>query len=105
MLGELCKEYIQPMLANTNTNLLVDIREMLHGHQIDVFIGPQPLLVINEPVLKQAQSLVCPHPHQSLDGQALQWLESFIDALDPAGHLTRTVDVVRLHLLSETVLE
>ena len=88
----------------TNKYLLVNVGEMLHGHCVDILISPQPLLVIDEPVLEQPKCLVRPHPHQTLDGQRLQWLEGLVDALHPARHLTWTVDVVRLHLLSETFL-
>ena len=46
-----------------------------------------------------------PNPDQSFNGQRLQWLEGLIDTPHPAGHLSRTVDVVRLHVLSEAILE
>ena len=94
-----------PTNKQTNKHLSVNVGEMLHGHCVDILIGPQPLFVIDEPVLEQPERLVRPHPHQTLDGQRLQGLEGLVDALHPARHLTWTVDVVRLHLLSETFLE
>ena len=45
-----------------------------------------------------------PDSHQTLDGERLNGLEGLVDALDPASHLSRGVDVVGLHLLRETLL-
>ena len=87
-----------------STHLFVNVREMLHGYCVDILVSPHPLLVIDQPVLEQPQSLVGPDPHQTLDGEALQRLEGLIDALDPASHFSRAVDVVRLHLLGESLL-
>ena len=87
-----------------STHLFVNVREMLHGYCVDILVSPHPLLVVDQPVLEQPQSLVGPDPHQTLDGEALQRLEGLVDALDPASHFSRAVDVVRLHLLGESLL-
>ena len=91
-------------LTHTHTNLFVDVREVFHCDHIDVLVSPHPLLVVYQSVLKQSQSFVGPHPDQTLDGQCLYWFEGLVDPLDPAGHLSRGVDVVRLHLLCEPLL-
>ena len=45
-----------------------------------------------------------PDADEPLDGQGLVRLEGLVDAAHPARHLTRTVDVVRLHVLGEALL-
>ena len=84
--------------------LLLDIGEVFHGHSVDVLVSPHPLLVVHQPVLEQAQALVGPDPYQRLHREGLVWLQGLVDASYPARHLTGTVDVVRLHVLSESVL-
>ena len=56
------------------------------------------------PVLEEAQSLVGPDPHEAFDRECLERPQSLADASHPACHLTRTVDVVGLHLLGELLL-
>ena len=77
---------------------------MFHGHGVDILVSPHPLLVVHQPVLEQAQALVGPDPYQRLHREGLVGLQGLVDASYPAGHLTGTVDVVRLHVLSESVL-
>ena len=60
---------------------------------------------MHQPVLEQSQSFVRPDPHQTLNRQGLQWLQGLIDSPHPAGHFPRTVDVMRLHVLCESVLK
>ena len=46
-----------------------------------------------------------PDSDKSLNGEGLQRFEGLVDSPHPASHLTRTVDVVGLHVLSESILK
>ncbi len=59
---------------------------------------------LNGPVLEEAQRFVSPDANQSLHRQRLQRPQRLKDASDPAAHLSRRVDVVRLRVLSEALL-
>ena len=43
----------------------VDIGEVLQGDDVEIVVGPLPLLVQDKTVLKQAQPLVSPNAHQT----------------------------------------
>ena len=57
------------------------------------------------PVLEETQGLVGPDADESLHGERLQGPQGLEDAPDPAGHLSGGVDVVRLGILGEALLE
>ena len=57
------------------------------------------------PVLEESQGFVGPDPDKPVHGQWLEWPQGLEDSTHPACHLTGGVDVVRLHVLSEALLE
>lgn len=58
----------------------------------------------DSPVLKQSEAFMCPDPNQPFNGECFQGLQSLCNSSHPACHLSWTVDVVWLHVLSEPFL-
>ena len=81
--------------------VLVDILEFssqnLHGR-----IPKSEIKVL--PVVEESQSLMGPDSDKSFHWQRFQWSQCLAYTSHPPGHLTRTVDVVRLHVLGEVLL-
>ena len=77
---------------------------MLESDIINVVVGPLPLLVIDESVLEESESLMSPKPDQPLHVEGLQGSDGLADAPHPPGHLPGGVDVVGLHVLGKPIL-
>lgn len=58
----------------------------------------------NSPILEESQRFMSPDADETLDRQCLQRPQRLEDASDPARHLSRRVDVVRLRVLREPLL-
>jgi hypothetical protein len=72
---------------------------------VDVLRGPLALLVVDKTIREQTQTLVGPNANKHFGLAELQLVESRAHTLDPASHLTGTVDVMRLHLGGEVLLD
>lgn len=64
----------------------------------------RPRNASNSPILEESQRFMSPDADETLDRQCLQRPQRLEDAPDPAGHLSRRVDVVRLRVLCEPLL-
>ncbi|RUS33265.1 hypothetical protein BC938DRAFT_472313 [Jimgerdemannia flammicorona] len=83
---------------------LVESREVLQRHSIDVLVRPFPILLGDQTILEQAKSFVSPNTYKTFDGQDLQRLDSLVYTADPTRQFTRTVDIVGLDVRRKVLL-
>jgi len=65
---------------------------------------PSSFVLMNESIVEEPESFVDVEPDQAFDGEAFEGPDGFADAAHPSSHLTRRVDVVRLHVQGELLL-
>ena len=85
--------------------LSVDIWKVFQCYHVHHLFCPYPLFIAYQTVLEESQRFMCPDSHQTLHRQGLQRPQGFINPSHPSGHLSGTVDVMRLHVLSEPLLQ
>ncbi len=78
--------------------------EVAPCHLIHQLVRPFALVDVHQPVHEETDGLVSPQSHQALDAEVVQRRDRFADAAHPSSQLTGRVDVVRLVILRETLL-
>lgn len=59
---------------------------------------------MNKSIVEEPKSFVDVESNESFDGEAFKWPDGFTDSSHPSRHLSRRVDVVRLHVQGELLL-
>ena len=76
------------------------VGKMLQSDTADSVVGPLSLVLGDETILEEAQSLVSPDADKTFHGQGFKGSNGLVDTTHPPSQLTRTVDIVRLDLVA-----